>query len=59
VTAQPAPGRDEERCRRVLHIDWDDDPTPVREDIARCVLPAGHEPRRHEGKDAGGSWFRW
>jgi hypothetical protein len=46
------------RCRNVLHIDWDGDPTPVREDIAQCVLPQGHE-KRHEGKDKSGSWFRW
>ncbi len=51
--------REEERCRSVLHIDWDADPAPMREDIAQCVLAAGHDGRRHQGKDAGGSWFRW
>jgi hypothetical protein len=48
----------ENRCRRVLHIDWDADPHPIREDVARCVLTAGHE-GRHRGRDAQGSWFRW
>jgi hypothetical protein len=50
---------DDLRCRNVLHIDWEADPVPVREDVARCVLDAPHEGKRHQGKDEHGSWFRW
>lgn len=46
------------RCRNVLHIDWEADPEPVREDVARCVLEVMHA-GRHQGKDEHGSWFRW
>lgn len=46
------------RCTRGLHIDWEGDPVPVREDIARCELPAGH-PRRHEATDKHGQWWAW
>jgi hypothetical protein len=51
----------DQQCRNVLHIDWEADNAQgyVREDIARCILPAPHPGRRHEGRDAGGSWMRW
>lgn len=49
---------EEHRCRNVLHIDWEGDPNPVREDVARCVLEQMHD-GRHQGKDESGSWFRW
>lgn len=50
----------DKRCRSVLHIDWDADPVPVREDIAQCILPAGHSREiRHDGTDKHGERCRW
>lgn len=49
----------ENRCRCVLHIDWDADPVPVREDIARCELLTKHPGRQHTGRDVHGKWWTW